>query len=65
MTRRCESLDSEMPELITDLNPEDGERMQIAHGDYIRVTSRRGSLVSRVQMTRTGQSRNDLHAPAF
>lgn len=52
MTRRCETLDREMPELLTDLNPEDGERMQVGHGGYIRVTSRRGTLVSRVQLTR-------------
>jgi predicted molibdopterin-dependent oxidoreductase YjgC len=52
MTRRCVSLDREMPELMTDLNPEDGARMQIAHGDYVRVTSRRGTLVSRVQLTK-------------
>ncbi len=52
MTRRCTTLDREMPELMTDLNPEDGERMQIDHGDYIRVSSRRGTLVSRVQLTR-------------
>lgn len=51
MTRRCETLDREMPELITDLNPEDGKRMGVANGDYIRVTSRRGTLVSRVQLT--------------
>ena len=51
MTRRCETLDREMPELITDLHPEDGKRMKIANGDYIRVTSRRGTLVSRVQLT--------------
>jgi len=52
MTRRCATLDREMPELVTDLNPEDGARMQIAHGDYVRVTSRRGTLVSRVQLTK-------------
>jgi predicted molibdopterin-dependent oxidoreductase YjgC len=44
MTRRCEHLDSEMPELITDLNPADGERLEIKNGEYIRVTSRRGPL---------------------
>lgn len=53
MTRRCETLDREMPELITDLNPEDGKRMRIANGDSIRVTSRRGTLVSKVQLTKT------------
>ncbi len=51
MTRRCKTLDREMPELLTDLNPEDGERLRIAHGEYIRVSSRRGTLVSKVQLT--------------
>jgi formate dehydrogenase major subunit len=51
MTRHCESLDREMPELITDLNPKDGKRLQVRHGDYVRVSSRRGSLVSKVQLT--------------
>ena len=40
-----------MPELITDLNPADGERLEIKNGEYIRVTTRRGSLVSRVHLT--------------
>ena len=51
MTRRCEQLHREMPELVTDLNPEDGERLHIHHGDSIRVSSRRGTLVSKVQLT--------------
>lgn len=51
MTRRCAQLDREMPELITDLNPRDGELMGISDGDFMRVTSRRGSLVSRVRLT--------------
>jgi formate dehydrogenase major subunit len=51
MTRRCKTLDREMPELLTDLNPADGERLQIAHGEYIRVSSRRGTLISRVKLT--------------
>lgn len=51
MTRRCKHLDREMPELITDLNPEDGIRMRIANGEYVRVSSRRGTLITRVQLT--------------
>ena len=50
MTRRCRVLDREMPELVTDLNPEDGKRLHIAHGEYLRVSSRRGTLVSKVQL---------------
>jgi formate dehydrogenase alpha subunit len=51
MTRRCAHLNQEMNELVTDLNPLDGERLQIKNGDYIRVASRRGALVSKVQLT--------------
>ncbi len=50
MTRRCSHLDKEMPELVTDLNPEDGRRLGIAHGETIRVSSRRGTLLSKVQI---------------
>lgn len=55
MTRRCKHLDSEMPELLTDLHPKDAERLQVAHGDKVRVSSRRGTLVSTVQVTRRVQ----------
>lgn len=51
MTRRCAFLDREMPELITDLHPEDADRLGVLNGDYIRVTSRRGTLESRVRIT--------------
>jgi predicted molibdopterin-dependent oxidoreductase YjgC len=52
MTRRCTTLDKEMPELMVDISAEDGARMKIEHGEYVRVSSRRGTLVSRVQITR-------------
>ncbi len=55
MSRRCKHLDSEMPELLTDLNPEDANRLQVIHGGKVRVTSRRGTLVSTVQVTRRVQ----------
>ncbi len=50
MSRRCKHLDREMPHLVLDLNPEDGRRLRIAHGETIRVTSRRGTLLSQVQL---------------
>lgn len=55
MTRRCKHLDTEMPELLTDLNPEDAKRLEVAHGGKVRVTSRRGTLLSTVQVTRRVQ----------
>jgi predicted molibdopterin-dependent oxidoreductase YjgC len=51
MTRRCAHLHREMPELITDLNPEDAGRLNVEDGGWVRVTSRRGSLVSRVAVS--------------
>ena len=51
MTRRCEQLHREMPGLVTDLDHEDGERLHIHHGDSIRVSRRRGTLVSKVRLT--------------
>ena len=51
MTRRCEQLHREMPGLVTDLDHEDGERLHIHHGDSIRVSSRCGILVSKMQST--------------
>jgi len=51
MTRRCIHLDREMPELATDLNPADAKKMNIRDGDTVRVTSRRGTLLSKVWVT--------------
>jgi predicted molibdopterin-dependent oxidoreductase YjgC len=51
MSRRCEHLHRELPELVTELNPEDAQRLRVVGGDRVRVTSRRGSLVSRVRLT--------------
>ncbi len=39
-----------MPELVTELNPEDGRRLQIDRASP-RVTSRRGTLVSKVRLS--------------
>lgn len=51
MTRRCLTLDMEMPELITDLHPGDAEELQVQDGDIVRVSSRRGSILSRVRFS--------------
>ena len=44
MTRRSFALDSIQPEAHIYLNPEDATSMGIADGDYVRVTSRRGTI---------------------
>ena len=51
MTRRCVTLDRELPELYTELNPEDGRRLRIGQGETLRVSSRRGTLVSKVRLS--------------
>ena len=51
MTRRCVTLDRELPELFTELNPEDGRRLDIGQGETLRVSSRRGTLVSKVRLS--------------
>jgi formate dehydrogenase major subunit len=44
MTRRSYALDAIAPEAHVYLNPDDAARMGIAEGDYVRITSRRGSI---------------------
>ena len=44
MTRRSYALDTIAPEAHVYLNPDDAAEMGIADGDYVRVTSRRGSI---------------------
>ena len=51
MTRRSPHLHQEMPESIMEIHPEDAERMQIQDGDIVQISSRRGSIKSRVQVT--------------
>ena len=44
MTRRSYALDTIAPEAHVYLNPGDAAEMGIADGDYVRITSRRGSI---------------------
>ncbi|HEV7846142.1 MAG TPA: formate dehydrogenase subunit alpha, partial [Thermoleophilaceae bacterium] len=44
MTRRSFALDAIQPEAHVFLNPEDAASMGIGEGDFVRVTSRRGSI---------------------
>lgn len=44
MTRRSFALDSIQPEAHVYLNPDDAAGMGIGDGDFVRVTSRRGSI---------------------
>ncbi len=51
ITRRAEGLLARSPELEIAMNPDDGERYDVADGEWIRVRSRRGDLEGRVLYT--------------
>lgn len=46
MTGRCPSLEKEMGEPLTQINSKDAEKLGVREGDPIRITSRRGEVVS-------------------
>lgn len=51
MTRNCWGLDGVAPEEWVEINPADAASLGVAHGDYVRVTTRRGSVVVRAEVT--------------
>jgi formate dehydrogenase major subunit/formate dehydrogenase alpha subunit len=51
MTRRSPGLHKLAPEERIEVNPRDGAKYGIADGDWIRVTSRRGSIEARAKLT--------------
>jgi formate dehydrogenase major subunit len=51
MTRRSYALDAIQPEAHCYLNPRDAALMGIAEGDYVRITSRRGSIDLRARVS--------------
>ncbi len=51
MTRRSPGLETIAPEERLELNPQDAQRMGIAEGDLVRVTSRRGSIEAKVRLS--------------
>lgn len=44
MTRRGTGLTRLYPELLAEINPSDSEKLNISDGDYMKITSRRGSI---------------------
>jgi formate dehydrogenase major subunit len=52
MTRRSTTLDELEPEAVASLSPRDIERLQVAPGDFVRVSTRRGSITLRVRLDR-------------
>ena len=51
MTRHSKNLDTLRPHELAEINPYDAAKLGICEGDEIRVTSRRGSIVTRVTIT--------------
>jgi formate dehydrogenase major subunit len=51
MTRRSFALDAIQPEAQAWLNPDDAAAMGIADGDFVRITSRRGSIELRAKLS--------------
>jgi len=52
MTRRAATLDALEPEAIVGLNPREMERLGIAPGDRVTVTTRRGAITLKVRADR-------------
>lgn len=50
MTRRS-ALEDAFPEPIVEMHPDDAQSLQVISGDWIEVTSRRGSITCRVMVT--------------
>lgn len=50
MTRRSK-LDDAFPEPILEMHPNDAHALEVVSGDWVQVTSRRGSVVCRVMVT--------------
>ena len=51
-TRRDEGPARKQPENFVEINRRDARKLSIAHGDKVRVTSRRGSIEARAEITR-------------
>ena len=51
MTRRCWGLNGADPEGFMEINPTDAKNLNIEDGDEISATTRRGSLITKAQVT--------------
>ena len=51
MTRRSFALDSIQPEAHVFMNPDDARAMGVADGDFVRVSSRRGTIELRARLS--------------
>lgn len=51
MTRRSGVLDELVPECKVEINPSDAERLDIKEDDFVKVASRRGEIIVKVDVT--------------
>jgi nitrate reductase (cytochrome) len=51
MTRKCKELQHANAEALAELHPQDAQRLGLATGDKVKVSSRRGAQVFRVKVT--------------
>jgi len=66
MTRRVPELHRAAPEAYAELNAADAKELGIAHGDRVRLTSRRGGIELRASLAARGQSpRGTIFVPFF
>jgi formate dehydrogenase alpha subunit len=56
MSRRSKGLDAIYPEATVEINTEDAARLGIAGGDMVRVSSRRGEIQAKAQVSATTDS---------
>ena len=51
MTRNSKSLDFEVSEGFLEIHPKDAEQLDICDGQKIRITSRRGEIITKIMLT--------------
>jgi formate dehydrogenase major subunit len=51
MTHRARNLEAMYPEALVEINPKDARLAQIGEGDLMKVTSRRGEILAKAQIT--------------
>jgi predicted molibdopterin-dependent oxidoreductase YjgC len=51
MTRRSQGISEVVPEELVEIHPDDAQTLNIAHGDWLRVASRRGEVKVRAKVS--------------
>ena len=51
MTRRARGLSAVYPEALIEISPHDAQRAEIADGEFVRLSSRRGEIVAKALVT--------------